>query len=157
MNRFLHIVIMMLVAMTAQAQWEEYVPPCEHKGSQDLWQVIGYREGLASWEKANPDKGTVRWSDSCVEIDCENMVLYFDVKKYVKVGPNFCKVYRENYDELFDYMEVRQGFGQYKEKYMIIMGKLDDDENIQNTVMIICRPMKRNGGPRFRPAVGGMR
>lgn len=157
MNRFLYIVAMMFVWTTASAQWDEYVPPCEHKGSQDLWQVVGFREGLASWEKSTPDRGTVRWSDSCVEIDCENIVMYFDVRKYEKVGPNYFKVYREQYDELYDYMEVRQGFGQHREKYMIIMGRLDEDGNIQNTAMVICKPMKRNGVQYFRPAVGGMR
>lgn len=157
MKRIILLVILTLTANVSWAQWEEYVPPCEHKGSQDLWQIVGFREGLASWEKSMPDRGTVRWSDSCVEIDCDNLVMYFGVKKYEKIGPNFFKVYRDSYDELYDYMEVRQGFGPHKEKYMILMGRLDEDGNIQNTAMVICKPMKRQGVQKFRPAVGGMR
>lgn len=142
----------------ASAQWgDEWVIPCEHKGSQDLWQVIRYREGLSSWEKPVSDNGTIRWSDSCVEIMCNHMELYFDVKKYVKESQTSFKVFRESYDETFDYMEVRKAFGPDKNVYMIIMGKLDDNGNIQGAVQITCRPMKLQQHMAFRPMVGGMR
>jgi len=85
------------------------------------------------------------------------MELYFDVKKYVKESQTSFKVFRESYDETFDYMEVRKAFGPDKNVYMIIMGKLDDNGNIQGAVQITCRPMKLQQHMAFRPMVGGMR
>lgn len=156
-----HIAIVLLLSVgtiNTSAQWyEEWVVPCEHSGSQDLWTIIRYREGLSSWEKPVPDNGTVRWSDSCIEIMCNHLELYFDVKKYIKESANSFKVFREQYDETFDYMEVRKSFGADKSLYTILMGKLDDDGNIQNAVQITCRPMKMSKPMPFRPMVGGMR
>lgn len=141
----------------ANAQWyDEWVVPCEHHGSQDLWQVVRYREGLNSWEKPKPDQGTVRWSDSCVEILSNNLTLYFDVRKYIKETPAMFKVFRETPDEIFDYMEVRQGFGRDKGLYILMLGKLDDNGNMQGTIQIYCKPMTMANPPKFRPSVGGM-
>ncbi len=152
------LLLMLLCSVGANAQWyDEWVVPCEHSGNQDLWTVVRYREGLSSWEKSRPDNGTVRWSDSCVEIMCNNLELYFDVSSYVKDSQTSFKVYRAKEDDTFDYIEVRKSFGADKSLYIMIVGKLDEDGNIQNAVQITCRPMKMPKPMPFRPRVGGMR
>lgn len=158
--RLFTIILFSLVSLTSFAQWDGwdngYVVPCEHHGNTDIWKIIRYREGLASWEKPVNDHGTIKWSDSCAEFDCYNLSMYFDVKKYQKKGPTSFCVYRESYDELYDYIEVFKGFGPDKDNFILIIGKVDEDGNVQNAIQIVAKPMTMAKPPKFRPCVGGM-
>lgn len=159
MKRILLIMFMLIAsASSAFAQWEEYVPPCEHQGNEDIWKIVRYKPGTAAWEKWEPANGRIKWSDSCVEFECDQLLLYFDVDRYEKMNSNppFFKVYRREYDELFDYMEVRDGIGIDKGMKRIIMGRRDDDGNIQGAIMILCKPYTMTTPTKFRPCVGGM-
>lgn len=146
--RFLaSIAFLLLTSIAASAQWNDewysYVPPCEHKGTQTLWQIVKYRASLAAYDKTEPAKGTVRMSDSCIEIDCYQLVFTFDVRRYEKVTSAITRVYKNTADELYDYMEIKQGIGNMRDFYMIFIGKRDDNGKMHNTTILTCKPYVR--------------
>jgi hypothetical protein len=150
------VIIMLLSQVEASAQYyegEAYVPPCEHKGTQELWEIISYRPGMSSWDRAEGTKGKIRFSDSCIEIDCHQLVLSFGVERYERRSARNFKVFRSNPDDLFDYMEVRPALGDSRGNYWVFLGRLDERGFIQGTVQLTCRPYKRAGGANPRPSV----
>lgn len=172
MNRlrllFLHVAAVLslafLVAVNASAQdgyHEEYgyheYAPCEHKGDMQVWAITKYRPGLASWDKPEQTRGRFVMSQTLIEVECHQLSLFFCIERIERVTPKFFRIYRSNKDDYVDYMEVREAFGENRGTYQILVGKLDDDGNIQNTVQLIARPMQKllpanpNGQPQAAP------
>ena len=118
-------------------------PPCQHSGDLQVWNITKYRPGLASWDVPEQTRGRFCMSNTLVDIQCYQLTLTFCIEKLERVTPKFFRIYRSNKDDIFDYMEVREAFGENRGTYQILIGKLDDDGNIQNTVQLIARPMQK--------------
>lgn len=146
MRKFIYILTFLftsVVGVSAQYyEGESYVPPCEHNGSQMLWEVVSYRPGLTSWDKVEGSNGVIRFSDTCIEIDCYQLVLSFGVKEYDRQSDRNFKVSRSNSDELYDYMEVRPAYGK-RGYYWVHLGRLDERGYMSGVVQLTCRPYKR--------------
>ena len=156
MRRFIDIVILLFVfEFVVSAQYyegEEYVPACEHRGNQELWEVVAYRPGMASWDKTEGSRGKIKFSDACIEIECYQLVLSFGVKEYDRQSSRNFKVYRSNPDDLFDYMEVRPALGSDRGLYWVLIGRLDERGFIQGTVQLTCRPYQTRKPANPKPS-----
>lgn len=154
--RIVVVILMLMCGMHLSAQYyegEQYVPVCEHSGTQELWEVISYRPGMSSWDKTEGSNGKIRFSDSCIEIECYQLVLSFGVKEYDRQSSRNFKVYRSNPDDLFDYMEVRPALGIKRGFYWVTLGRLDDRGFIQGAVKLTCRPYKTTNPANPTPSV----
>ena len=126
-----------------------YVEPCAHSGNQTYWETLQYKGSMSTYNHQVGAKGTIRFSDSCIEIDCTAIQMYFGIARYEMITKHYIRIYRSQADELYDVMEIRLGFGVNKGKYVIYLAKLGDDGNLQGTVQLICQPLRINGQRQF--------
>lgn len=119
--------------------------PCDHVGNWTYWQTLTYKGSMENYNKPAGTEGMVRFSDSCIEIDCTAMRLYFGVGSHLRITPELYRVFRDRADELFDVIEIRKGFGPHRGRYIIFIGQWTDDGHIRNTVQLICIPARVNG------------
>ncbi len=123
------------------AEYTYYVP-CSHSGNIRVWEVVRIRLGLASYDLPIAQRGKVVLSESCIEIDCSELEMSFEIASWKKVFPNFYQVYRNNPDKLGDYMEIKQGFGRDSMYWWLLIGTLTEDGMMENTIQVTCKPLK---------------
>ncbi len=120
-----------------------YYTPCTHAGNIEMWSIVRLREGMAAWETPYDLRGTVKISDGCIEFECGRLEMTFIVKRKEKKSDELVKYYRENWDEMCDYMEMKKGIGRDKGYWLIYLGKLnEDDDTIDNTMQVVVKPLK---------------
>lgn len=122
-----------------------YEMPCEHRGNSTYWQTLVYKSSLENYNKPLGSEGWVRFSDSCIEIDCTAMKMYFGLSTHQRVTPEYYRAFRDRADEIFDVMEIRKGFGPNKGKFVIFIGQATPDGHLKNTVQLICLPLRVDG------------
>lgn len=143
---------------TASAQDEEYFNQawwsCELTGNQTVWNIVRYKEGMSWFNESMSDRGTITFSDDCIEINCRNVMMHFPVAKYSKISDKIFSVTRLGEDDYFDYIEVVEGDGQRdKGTYRFMMAKLDEDGTMQNTHIFICKPKSYSTGKTAEDAM----
>lgn len=119
--------------------------PCDHVGNWTYWQTLLYKSSLETYNKPFGAEGTIRFSDSCIEIDCSAMRMYFGIGSHQRITPELYRVFRDRADEVFDVIEIRKGFGPHRGRYIIFIGQWTDDGHLRNTVQLICIPTRVNG------------
>lgn len=162
---FLVVALMMAISTTTLAQWDdyyyEYVPKCEHQGELRMWQVVRYRGGMSKWDKWEGARGTLKFSKSCFEItDCNQIEISFCLSENEHFDTtDSWRLTRCDYDDGFDYVEIRPALGHDKGYYSVFIGRRDDDGNMQNTIQLVCRPLKISypHDPNKKPTNGVVR
>ncbi|MCQ2236646.1 MAG: hypothetical protein MJZ18_06575 [Bacteroidales bacterium] len=131
---------------TEEYHWEI---PCEHAGNETYWKTLTYKGSMENYNKPAGTEGHVRISDSCIDIDCTAMRMYFGIGSHIRITPELYRVFRDRADEIFDVIEIRKGFGPHKGKIILFIGQWTDDGHLRNTVQLICIPVRVNGKRQF--------
>ena len=130
---------------TASAQDEDYFNQawwsCELTGNQTVWNIIKYKEGMSWFNQDKEERGTITFSDDCIEINCYSVMMHFPVGKYKKITDRIFSVTRQGEDDYFDYIEVIQGEGgREKGTFRFLLAKQEEDGTMQNTHIFVCKP-----------------
>lgn len=121
-------------------QGYEYKQPCEHKGNIQYFQILRYKPGMSVYDKEIGAKGKITLSNSCLEIDCYHLTLYFCINERVDVSPRYIKLTRCEADDTYDYIEIRQKNLDYQPFYNFYIAKIDENGYMHNTIVFSCKP-----------------
>lgn len=121
---------------------DTYQQPCGHTGKLEIYEITRYRGGMSIYDETYKLPGKIRISEGCIEIYCEQFMLYFCIGERIKVDDTYYKFRRCNYDEHYDYIELRSMPMGNTKNFTMFVGRLDDDGNMHDTVMLNCRKLK---------------
>ena len=131
----IYIIIMYIVPCLAQ-QTKSAVNKVE------CWKILKLRQSTWSQDKAYQVEGMIYLCDKYIEVDCYELRLYLQVVKMNKYSDNYYSIDVIDYDEFYNHVEVRQAFGSMNKKDLyVIIGRQDEDGNMQSSVIITCRNM----------------
>lgn len=122
----------------------EYVP-CLHSGDIEFYSIVRYREGLQKWEQSVAIHGTVMMSNTCIDIQGGRIEMQFVIREIEKKSnqPRYYRFYRENADDICDFMELREGIGRDRGLLYLMFGNLDREKDVMtNTQQIVVKRIK---------------